>query len=145
MTPARRRILLAGLATLMATGACDGSGGPLEEQGRLRRLAGLGIERFDSAAAFRLAGMSTHRQIQLDVLDPRKLGADTLDPTYHLLHMRCGSCHGVPAPSSKPAFLWEASLSRMKKNIADAGLMPMTPDDEAQVLRFLREHAADAP
>ncbi|MHB1192839.1 MAG: hypothetical protein ACYC6F_07305 [Longimicrobiales bacterium] len=77
MTPARRRILFAGWATLMATSACDGSGGQLEEQGRLRRLAGLGIERFDSAAAFRLAGMSTHRQIQLDVVDPRKLGGNS--------------------------------------------------------------------
>ena len=142
MTSPRFRSLLTGLITLVASAACDASPNYLKEQARRQRLAALGIERFDSAAAFQLAGMSTHREIKIDALDPRDLGADTLDPAYHVFQMRCGSCHDVPSPGSKPAFLWESAMSRMKKNAADAGLMPIRPEDEATVVRFLREHAA---
>ncbi|MDP2958249.1 MAG: hypothetical protein Q8N53_17610 [Longimicrobiales bacterium] len=145
MTPARRRALLTGLITLATAAACDALPDHVQEQARRRRLAALGVERFDSAAAFRLAGMSTHREIKIDALDPGELGADTLVPAYHVFRMRCGSCHAVPSPGSKPAFLWDAAMSRMKKNAADAGLMPISPDDEAKVLQFLREHAADRP
>ena len=35
-------------------------------------------------------------------------------------------------------------MSRMRKNAADAGLLPNTPGDEAAILAFLRKHAADA-
>ena len=142
MTSPRCRTLLAGLITLVATGACDGLPDHVKEQARLRRLAALGVERFDSVGAFHLAGMSTHREIKIDALAPRDLGADTLDPAYHVFQMRCGSCHDVPSPGSKPAFLWESAMSRMKKNAADAGLMPIRRDEEATVVRFLREHAA---
>lgn len=145
MIPARFPTLFAALITLAATAACDASPDYLKQQGRRRRLAALGIERFDSAAAFRLAGMSTHRDIRIDALDPSTLGPDTLDPAYHVFHMRCGSCHEVPAPSSKPGYLWDAVMSRMKTNARDAGLMPIGPDDEAIVLRFLQEHAGDRP
>ena len=127
---------------MVATGACDGLPDHVKEQARLRRLAALGVERFDSVGAFHLAGMSTHREIKIDALDPRDLGADTLDPAYHVFQMRCGPCHDVPSPGSKPAFLWESAMSRMKKNAADAGLMPIRRDEEATVVRFLREHAA---
>lgn len=144
MTPARCRTLITGLITLVATAACDASPDYLKEQGRRRRLAAVGVERFDSAAAFRLAGMSTHREIEIDALNPRALGSDTLGAAYHVFHMRCGSCHDVPSPSSKPGYLWEAVMSRMKTNARDAGLMPISSDDEAVVLRFLREHAADS-
>lgn len=137
--PALAVVLLA----LLATAACDATPDYVKEQARQKRLADLGIERFDSAGRFDLAGMSTHREIEIQALKPRELEGDTLGPDYRTFHMRCGSCHEVPSPSSKPAYLWEASLSRMKKNAADAGLMPMAPEDEASVLRFLREHAAD--
>lgn len=142
MTRAARLCL--GVATVaLAASACDGSSGYLEERARQRRMASLGIERFDSAAAYDLAGMSTHRRIEIEALKPRSLGADTLDPAYRTLHMRCGSCHDVPAPDSRPGYLWDASMTRMKKNARDAGLMPISAEDEAEVLRFLREHASD--
>ena len=131
------------LIALLGAGGCDVTPNHLEEQAGRRRLSDLGVERFDSAAAFKLAGMSTYRSIQINALRPSELGADTLDPAYHVLHMRCGSCHAVPSPDSRPAYLWDAALSRMKKNAADAGLMPIDPKDEAEVLRVLREHASD--
>ncbi len=137
------RILFSGLVPILVAAACDTSPGYLREEGRRRHLESLGIERFDSGGAYALAGVSTIRRIELDALDPRKLRGDTLDPAYGVLLMRCGACHDVPAPDSKPAYLWESVVSRMKKNAQDAGLMPMDSSDEAAVLRFLREHAAE--
>lgn len=135
---------MAGTALLVLLGtACDARPDYLKESARIQRLESLGVERFDSAGAFKLAGMSTHREIQIDALRPGELGADTLDPAFHVFHMRCGSCHDVPSPGSRPAYLWDAAMSRMKKNASDAGLMPISPEDEETVLRFLREHAAD--
>jgi len=133
----------AALVLILLAAACDARPDYLKESGRRQRLQALGVERFDSADAFKLAGMSTHKEVQIDALKPGELGADTLDPAFHVFHMRCGSCHEVPSPRSKPAYLWDAAMSRMKKNAADAGLMPISPEDEATVLRFLREHAAD--
>lgn len=129
-------LLAAGLA------ACDATPAPLRERARRQRLSAIGIERFDTTGSYKLAGMSTYRIIDLEPLDPRVLGVDTLDPDYDVYRMRCGACHRAPAPGSKPAFLWAPTMSRMRKNAADAGLMPMSDRDEAAVLRFLRERAA---
>jgi len=135
--------VVVGVITLVAAAACDTTPGYLKEQAGRRRLAALGVDRFDSAGVFKLAGMSTFHLVEIDALKPGELGADTLDPAYHLLHMRCGSCHEVPSPGSRPAYLWDAAMSRMTKNAARAGLMPISAGDEAEVLRFLREHASD--
>jgi hypothetical protein len=134
-----------GLAALgvVLLSACDARPEDRREEARARELEAAGVQRFDSAGAYGLAGVSTRRRIEVEALRPEALGADTLDPAFHLLQMRCGSCHGVPAPGSKPAYLWDAVLSRMKQNIAAAGLLPMSAADEAAVLRFLKDHAAD--
>lgn len=132
--------LLVGVAVLAA---CDATPGYLQEQGRRQRLADAGVEGFDTTGSFQLAGMSTYRIIDIEALEPRRLGRDTLDTAFHTYRMRCGSCHVVPSPDTKPAYLWDATVSRMKKNAAAAGLMPMSRHDEAVVLGFLREHAAE--
>ena len=142
MTPAAR-ILLWSIVPILFVAACDGSPGYLREEGRRRHLESLGIERFDSVGTYPLAGVSTTRRIEIAALDPGKLGGDTSDAAYDVLLMRCGACHDVPAPDSKPSYLWESVVSRMRKNAQDAGLMPMDSSDEAAVLRFLREHAAE--
>lgn len=131
------------LALLAVAAACDASPGYLKDEGRRHRLAELGVERFDSTGRYRLAGVSATRDVEVAALKPGELGADTLDAGYHAFGMRCGTCHDVPSPGSKPAYLWDAVVSRMKRNARDAGLMPMSPGNEAAVLRFLREHAAD--
>lgn len=142
MTTARTVVALAVLAS--AAGACDVTPDYLKEQGRRNRLNALGVEQFDSAGTFKLAGMSTHREIRIKAARPGELDGDSTDPGYHEFHMRCGSCHQVPSPSTKPAYMWDASLSRMKKNWTDAGLMPMSSEDETAVRRFLKDHASDA-
>ncbi len=130
------------LAVLLGGTGCDTTPDYLQEQMRRDRLAGLGVARFDSAGAYQLAGMSTRRNVRLVALKPGELGADTLDAAYHTFHMRCGSCHDVPAPRSKPPYLWEATMSRMKKNASDAGLMPISDEEEGRILEFLRNRAA---
>jgi len=142
MRPAAR-ILLSGLVPILVAAACGASPDYLREEGRRRHLESLGVDRFDSGGAYPLAGVSTTRRIEIAALDPGKLGDDTSDAAYDVLLMRCGACHDVPAPDSKPAYLWESVVSRMRKNAQDAGLMPMDSSDEAAVLRFLREHAAE--
>lgn len=144
MTSFLRRLALAGVTmALAAVAGCDPTPDYLKEEARRMRLAELGVELYDSTGTYELAGMSTHREIDIPLLRPEDLGADTLDPAFDVFALRCGSCHAVPAPGAKPAYLWDAALSRMRKNAEDAGLMPMGPDDEALVRRFLREHAAD--
>jgi hypothetical protein len=145
MTPRARLGLAAGLVALTFGAACDATPDYLKEQARRDRLVALGVVRFDSAGAFQLAGMSTRRKVALVPLESGELPvADTLGLGYHTFHMRCASCHDVPSPATKPGYLWEATMSRMKKNAADAGLMPISEEDEAIVLDFLREHASDA-
>lgn len=132
------------MLVLLVASACDVQPDYLKESARKRRIEALGVEHFDSAGAFKLAGLSTHREIKISALRPREVGADTLSPEFHVYHMRCGSCHDAPSPGSRPGYLWEASMSRMKKNAQDAGLLPITAEDQAAVLRFLRRHASDA-
>lgn len=139
-----RRTLLALLLVALAAAACDAPGGYLAEQGRRHRLAELGVEPFDSTGTYKLAGVSTVKRIEIPKkLDARRLGRDTLDPAFNVFRTRCRACHELPAPDAKPAYLWDATLSRMKKNAADAGLMPWSATDEAAIRGFLEEHAAD--
>jgi len=98
---------------------------------------------FDTAGAYRLAGMSTRREIDLVPLGPGELAGDTLGVGYRTFRTRCASCHDAPSPGSQPAYMWEAIMSRMKKNAADAGLMPISAEDDTIVFGFLRKHASD--
>lgn len=139
-----RLAVLTGLVALLGLAACDATPSNVKEQGRRRRLAELGIERFD-ATGHRLAGVSATQQILVPPLKRGELGDDTLAGAYRAFSMRCRACHQLPSPGSKPAYLWEGVVSRMKKNAADAGLMPMSSADEADVLAFLRRHAAGGP
>ncbi len=135
------RVLLLATAALLLAGtvACDNSGGYLAEQGRRRRLAEqgrrhrlaeLGVQPFDSTGRYALEGVST-------------LGRDTLDGAFKTFRARCQACHDLPAPGSKPAYLWDATLSRMRKDVAEAGLMPWSSMDEAAIRRFLEDHTSD--
>ena len=141
----RSRPLIPALVVLLAATACDATPANVKEQGKRRRLAALGIETFDGSGTHRLAGVSATRIISVEPLDARALDGDTLGAGYRLLSMRCGACHQPPAPASKPAWLWEGTVARMRQNAREAGLMPMSAGDEAEVLRFLQRHAAGGP
>lgn len=137
--PGARALLLA----LLAAASCSGGSDRVAERAARQRLADVGLERFDSAGSFRLAGVSAVRDVEIEPLDVRHLEGDTTSAGYHLLVSRCAACHAVPAPASKDAYLWSGVLSRMRHNAAEAGLLPNTREDEALLLQFLQRHAAD--
>lgn len=139
------RTLAAGVTLLSAVAACDALPPAVKDQGRARRLAELGIERFDSTGAYRLAGVSATRTIEVPPLKRGELEGDTLSAGYRAFRMRCQACHELPSPSAHPAYLWEGVVGRMRTNALNAGLMPMSPDDEATVVSFLQKHAGSEP
>ena len=139
------RALAAGLTLISALAACDALPPAVKDQGRARRLAELGIERFDSTGAYRLAGVSATRTIEVPPLKGGELEGDTLGAGYRAFRMRCQACHELPSPSAHPASLWEGIVGRMRTNAMSAGLMPMAQDDEAAVVSFLQKHAGSAP
>lgn len=134
------RVLLLGVALVLGTVACDALPANVKDQGRARRLAAIGIERFDSTGSHRLAGVSATRTIAVLPLKTAELAGDTLSADYHTFRMRCGACHALPSPSTHPGYMWEGIVERMRKNAVDAGLMPMGTDDQAAVVRFLEKH-----
>ncbi|MCG6957517.1 MAG: hypothetical protein LJF04_16120 [Gemmatimonadetes bacterium] len=136
-----RHAALAGFVAILGLAACDATPANVKEQGRRHRLAALGIERFDSTG-HTLAGVSATREIMVPLLKRGELGSDTLGGAYRAFSMRCRACHQLPSPGSKPAYLWDGVVSRMRKNAVDAGLMPMSASDQAEVLDFLQRHAA---
>jgi hypothetical protein len=136
--------LLVGALALGAV-ACDALPPAVKDQARARSLVELGIERFDSTGAYQLAGVSATRTIEVPPLKRGELGADTLGAGYHLFRMRCQACHQLPSPSAHPAHLWEGIVGRMRTNALNAGLMPMTQDEEATVVSFLQRHAGRGP
>jgi hypothetical protein len=139
------RTLAVGLTLLSAVVACDALPPAVKDQRRARRLAELGIERFDGADAYQLAGVSATRTIEVPPPKRGELEGDTLGAAYRAFRMRCQGCHELPSPSAHPTSLWEGIVARMRTNSLNAGLMPMTPVDEATVVSFLRKHAGSGP
>lgn len=128
------------LLAALSAAACDTVPDYLKEDIRERRLSEAGVEAFDTTGTYKLAGMSALREVDIEAVDLRDLGGDTLGPDFLAFHARCSACHVAPAPSSKPAHAWSSVMSRMVHNQEQAGLMPMRQEDEARVLRFLERH-----
>ena len=134
-----RVVIIAGAAVLGS--GCNVTPDYVLEDGRRRRLEAAGVETFDSAGDFKLAGMSAIRDIEVEPLDKSSLGGDTLSAAYRTFTARCGACHDVPNPRSKRAYAWRSDLRRMSHNQERAGLLPMTPEQRSIVLRYLERHA----
>jgi hypothetical protein len=112
------------------------------ENARKRRVRELGIE-FDAGGNAPKAGISVFRELTVEPLDPRSLGADTTSPAYHLVLHRCGACHLPPDPAQLEANQWEAVVIRMERLTEDAGILPVAPRDRDAILSFLLRHAKD--
>jgi hypothetical protein len=54
---------------------------------------------------------------------------------------RCGSCHRPYQPHSMTATMWQAQVAAMREKIAAAGMPPLTPEQEREVLDYLRRNA----
>jgi Dihaem cytochrome c len=54
---------------------------------------------------------------------------------------RCGGCHRPYQPRSMTAAMWQAQVVAMREKIAAAGMPPLTPEQEREVLDYLRRNA----
>lgn len=122
--------------------ACDPLPDHVQENARRRRVRELGIE-FDAVGNAPRAGVSVFREIIVEPLDPRRLGADTASPAYHVFLHRCGACHLAPAPGQLQASQWKVVVTRMQGLIEDAGILPLAPRDRDTILSLLQRHAKD--
>ncbi len=72
-------------------------------------------------------------------------GRDTLpqSDTYEarLYVERCGQCHPAYNPHQLTAAMWETQVDAMQPKIEQAGLAPLTADERAAILDYLRRNA----
>jgi len=57
------------------------------------------------------------------------------------MQARCGGCHRVYAPGTMTAEMWNVQIERMRALFASRGIPWLTPDDEAALRAYVREHA----
>lgn len=63
-------------------------------------------------------------------------------PAAKLYAARCSNdCHRVFAPSSLKYEMWKYQVERMEKDIARAALPPLTPQEKAMILEYLKRHS----
>lgn len=136
-----RRPITAALWVALSGTACDATPRHIVDEGRARALQERGVDRFDSARAYPLAGVSAVRQVNVEPLRPEALGGDTLGPAFHAFTSRCGACHEAPDPTSRTAAEWSTAVRRMHRNVSEAGLLPIAPEEGELILDFLQRHA----
>ena len=130
------------LAAILFLGGCDTLPDYIKEDIQEKRLAETGVEGIDPTGTAPAAGLSILRQIEVEALNPRRIGADTTTQGFHRLVHRCGTCHETPAADIRTASQWKSVFSRMGKHMREAGLIPLETEDQALILAFLQKHAA---
>jgi hypothetical protein len=130
------------LMTLSILGGCDTLPDYIKEDLQEKRLEETGLDGVDPSGSAPSAGLSILRQIDVEALDAREIGADTTSLGFHRLVHRCGSCHATPSPKIRTAPEWKNAFSRMEKHMKEAGLIPLSEEDRALILAFLQKHAA---
>lgn len=66
---------------------------------------------------------------------------DPSSPEAKVYAERCGVCHRPHAPGLLALPAWLAILPRMERRIREARLPPLTPEERAAILEYLRRHA----
>lgn len=69
---------------------------------------------------------------------------DADSPGARLYQARCGTCHPLHEPRSLTAAMWEIQVRKMRETMRRRGAEPLTEDEEAVLLSYLRAHATDA-
>ena len=62
-------------------------------------------------------------------------------PAAQLYQVRCNSCHRAFAPSSLKYEMWKFQVDRMQGEMARHGLPPLTPEEHATILEYLKRHS----
>ncbi len=66
-------------------------------------------------------------------------------PGARLYTERCGGCHRVYAPQLLTFAMWEMMIDRMQGEMARRGVPPLSADERAVLLPYLRKHAQTPP
>jgi hypothetical protein len=132
---------LAVFLLLATVAACDPVPEYLKEDIQERRMAKTGLEDPDPSGTASSAGLSALRFIQVEEIDPKEIGSDTLSAGFQRLVHRCGTCHATPSPKMRSATRWKYVFSRMEKHMRDTGLIDLSAKDHELILAFLQRHA----
>ena len=62
-------------------------------------------------------------------------------PGAQLYKQRCDTCHRVFAPSTLKYEMWKFQVDRMQGEMARRGLPPLTAEERATVLDYLKRHS----
>ena len=62
-------------------------------------------------------------------------------PAAKLYAARCNSCHRAYAPSLLKFEMWKYQVERMQGEIVRHGMPPLTPDEVATILNYLKRHS----
>jgi len=55
---------------------------------------------------------------------------------------RCQGCHGLFAPHSMTAAMWQFQVGRMQGEMVRRGVAPLNPDEMKTILDYLARHSA---
>jgi hypothetical protein len=69
---------------------------------------------------------------------------DADSPGARIYQARCGTCHALHHPHALTAAMWEVQIDRMRETMRRRGAVPLSDDEQALVLDYLRAHATDA-
>ena len=62
-------------------------------------------------------------------------------PGARLYKERCDSCHRLFAPSTLKFEMWKVQVDRMQGEMARRGVPPLTTEERATVLDYLKRHS----
>ena len=139
---AGRAVGFLALTVLHFLSGCDTLPDYIKEDIQEQRLAETGLDGVDPTGSSPSAGISILRNIDVEAIDPKVIGADTASLGFHRLVHRCGTCHATPSPKLRTSPGWKNVFPRMKKHMKEAGLIPLSDKDQARILEFLQSHAA---
>jgi hypothetical protein len=66
---------------------------------------------------------------------------DAASPEAQLYVSKCGNCHTPYNPHELTAEMWDTQVTMMELKMQSAGLPPLTPDDRASILEYLKRNA----
>jgi hypothetical protein len=87
-----------------------------------------------ATTAFALAALWCTAGCSAKLPEPESAGAK-------LYAARCNTCHRVFAPSSLKYAMWKIQVDRMQGEIVRRGMPPLTEDERAIVLDYLKRHS----
>lgn len=60
-----------------------------------------------------------------------------------LFESRCALCHQLPEPGALKSGQWQRVIVTMQKRIRQRGMVPLTEDEQAQILAYLSARSKD--